>query len=223
MRIAILGGTGKEGSGLGFRWAAAGHEILIGSRLAEKGERAAAEMAAELPRAAIRGGDNLWAARQAELVALAVPYEAQARTLDEVKEALPGKILVTVVAPLGAPKARYHRLPSGLSAAEEAQQQIGESTVVVGAFQNISAAHLRDLHHRLDCDVLVCGDKTADKEIVIRLCADAGMRGINAGPLANSAVVEGLTALLLGINVRHKINDAGIRITGLPEQTADTY
>lgn len=217
MNIAILGGTGKEGSGLGFRWAAAGHEVIIGSRAAEKGERAAAELSALLPEASIRGTDNVSAAQEADVIVLSVPYEAQAATLTDVHAVAQGKLLVTVVAPLGQPKARVWRLPSGLSAAEEAQQQLGEGVTVVAAFQNISATHLMDLDHGLDCDVLICGEKAADKDIVAGLCRDAGMRGINAGALANASVVEGLTAVLLGINIRHKISGAGIRITGLPE------
>ncbi|MEZ4517312.1 MAG: NADPH-dependent F420 reductase [Chloroflexota bacterium] len=219
MKIAILGGTGNEGAGLGFRWAAAGHEVIIGSRSAEKGQDAAAATQAKLPQATISGGDNAFAAEQGDIVVLSVPYAAQEATLATpgVSEAVQDKILITVVAPLGDPKARVWRLPSGLSAAEEAQQQLGENVRVVAAFQNISAGHLRDLDHELDCDVLVCGAKAADKDIVIQLCADAGMRGINAGALANAAVAEGLTAVLLGINIRNKIYNAGIRITGLPE------
>jgi len=218
MKIAILGGTGKEGSGLGFRWAAAGHEVIIGSRTEAKGQHAAEELQAALPAATIRGCDNVTAAADAELVVLSVPYEAQQATLTDVRAVLQGKMLVTVVAPLGQPKARVMRLPSGLSAAEEAQMQVGRNVTVVAAFQNISATHLRDLDHPLDCDVLICGERAADKEIVAGLCRDAGMRGINAGPLANAVVAEGLTAVLLGINVRHKISGAGIRITGLPEE-----
>ncbi len=218
MKIAILGGTGKEGSGLGFRWAAAGHEVIIGSRAAEKGERAAEELRALLPDAAISGADNRSAAAAADLAVLSVPYEAQAATLADVRDEVQGKLLVTVVAPLGQPKARVWRLPSGLSAAEEAQLQLGDGATVVAAFQNISATHLRDLDHALDCDVLICGEKAADKDVVAALCGDAGMRGINAGALANAVVAEGLTAVLLGINIRHKISGAGIRITGLPEE-----
>jgi NADPH-dependent F420 reductase len=217
MKIAILGGTGKEGSGLGFRWAVAGHEVIIGSRTAEKGQRAAEELQAALPDASIRGCDNVTAADEAEIVVLSVPYEAQQATLTDVRAVLQGKMLVTVVAPLGTPKARVMRLPSGLSAAEEAQMQVGSGVKVVAAFQNISATHLRDVAHDLDCDVLICGEKGADKDVVAQLCRDAGMRGINAGPLANAVVAEGLTAVLLGINVRHKISGAGIRITGLEE------
>lgn len=215
MKIAILGGTGDEGFGLGYRWAAAGHEIVIGSRQAEKGAAAAADMLARLPAGAIAGTDNLSAAQQAELVVLSVPYAAQAATLDGVKEALAGKLLLTVVAPTGEKAARVHRLPSGLSAAEEAQNQLGEPVRVVAAFQNIGAHHLLDLEHELDCDVLVCGDKKADKEVALHLCADAGLRGINAGALQNARAVEELTAVLIAINIIHKIPAAGIRITGL--------
>lgn len=221
MKIAILGGTGKEGSGLGFRWAAAGHEIIIGSRTAEKGERVADELSELLPDATISGKDNASAAAAAEICVLSVPYEAQEATLADVYDAAQGKLMVTVVAPLGSPKARYWRLPSGLSAAEEAQEQLGENVPVVAAFQNISATHLRDLDYTLDCDVLVCGEKAADKDVVIGLCADAGMRGVNAGALANATIAEGLTAVLLGINIRNKIKHAGIRITGLPEEGPD--
>ncbi|HNS39136.1 MAG: NADPH-dependent F420 reductase [Anaerolineae bacterium] len=218
MKIAILGGTGSEGSGLGFRWAAAGHEVIIGSRLAEKGERVAAELQAELPRGTVRGTDNITATHEADLLVLSVPYAAQEATLADVRDAAQGKMLITVVAPLGQPKARVWRLPSGMSAAEEAQQQLGEGVTVVAAFQNISATHLRDLDEDLDCDVLICGEKAADKAIAAGLCRDAGMRGINAGALANASVIEGLTAVMLGINVRNKISGAGIRITGLPEE-----
>lgn len=215
MKIAILGGTGDEGFGLGYRWAAAGHEIVIGSRKTEKGAQAAVSMRERLPEGKISGTDNLSAAQQAELVVLSVPYWAQASTLESVKAALTDKLLVTVVAPTGEKAARVHRLESGLSAAEEAQNQLGEVTRVVAAFQNIGAHHLLDLEHELDCDVLVCGDKKDDKAIVLQLCKDAGLRGVNAGALQNARAVEELTAVLIAINVIHKVKSAGIRITGL--------
>lgn len=215
MKIAILGGTGNEGFGLGFRWAVAGHEIIIGSRLQEKGARAAVKMLELVPEGDIKGTDNLSAAEAAELVVLSVPYAAQEATLEAVMPALDGKLLVTVVAPTGEKAARVWRLPSGLSAAEEAQQQVGEITRVVAAFQNIGAHHLLDLEHVMDCDVLICGDKGPDKQVVIKLCKDAGMRGINAGALQNASAVEGMTSVLIAINIIHKVKSAGIRITGL--------
>jgi hypothetical protein len=114
-------------------------------------------------------------------------------------------------------KANRWRLPSGISAAEEAQAQLGEDVRVVAAFQNIGTHHLLDLDVELDCDVLVCGDRAVDKEVVLQLCKDARLRGVNAGALQNSRAVEELTAVLIAINVIHKVKSAGIRITGLPD------
>jgi len=215
LKIAILGGTGNEGFGLGYRWAAAGHEIIIGSRKTEKGEGAAVDMKTKLPEGKISGTNNLAATQQAELVVLSVPYWAQEGTLETVKEALADKLLITVVAPTGEKAARVHRLESGLSAAEEAQNQLGDITRVVAAFQNIGAHHLLDLEHEMDCDVLVCGDKKADKQAAMQLCADAGLNGVNAGALQNARAVEEMTAVLIAINIIHKAKGAGIRITGI--------
>ena len=217
MKIAILGGTGPEGSGLGLRWAQAGHEVVIGSRQAEKGELVAQELQARSPEAAprISGADNATALAGADLAVLSVPYAAQERTLAGLQEALAGKLLLTVVVPLGEKAARVWHPPSGLSAAEEARHQLGDGAQVVAAFQNISAHHLNDPDHAVDCDVLVCGDDKANKQVVIDLCAVAGMRGVDAGPLQNASVIEGLTAVLIGINIRNKIKNAGIRITGI--------
>ncbi|MEZ4769713.1 MAG: NADPH-dependent F420 reductase [Caldilineales bacterium] len=215
MKIAILGGTGPEGSGLGLRWAQAGHEVIIGSRLAEKGQQVAEELNAQLPGVAISGNDNLSAATAAEVVVLSVPYEAQAATLAGLADALAGKLLITVVAPTRKPKARVWRLESGLSAAEEAQQQLGEAVRIVAAFQNIGAHNLKDPAVKLDCDVLVCGDSKDDKQIAIGLCTDANMNGVDAGALQNASVVEGLTSVLIGVNIRYKVSNAGIRITGI--------
>ena len=216
MKIAILGGTGNEGFGLGYRWAAAGHEIFIGSRQQEKGESAAVDMLEKLPEGNISGSDNVTATQQADVVVLSVPYWAQESTLETVKEAIAGKLLITVVAPSGEKKSRVHHLESGVSAAEEAQAQLNGVTNVVAAFQNIGAHHLLDLSHEMDCDVLVCGDKKDDKDVAMQLCADAGLNGVNAGALQNARAVEELTAVLIAINIIHKVKSAGIRITGLP-------
>ena len=215
MKIAILGGTGNEGFGLGYRWAMAGHEVIIGSRKTEKGAAAAVDMLSKAPQATISGMDNPSAAALAEIVVLSVPYWAQEGTLASVKEAMAGKLLITVVAPTGEKAARVHRLESGLSAAEEAQNQLGDGSRVVAAFQNIGAHHLLDIEHKLDCDVLVCGVKKADKAVALQLCADAGLNGVNAGTLQNARAVEELTAVLIAINIIHKSKSAGIRITGI--------
>jgi hypothetical protein len=215
VKIAIIGGTGPEGSGLGFRWAAVGHEVLIGSRQAEKGEQVAAELLGLRPDFKIRGMDNETAVSQADVAVLTVPYSAQAATLESVKDGLVGKLLITVVAPTGEKKARVYRLESGLSAAEEAQQQLGDDVRVVAAFQNIGAHQLLDLDYRIDCDVLVCGEKAVDKAVAIQLAEEAGLRGVNAGSLQNASIVEGLTAVLIFVNINRKVKDAGIRIMGI--------
>lgn len=216
MRIGILGGTGKEGSGLGLRWAHAGHEVVIGSREREKAERVATQLNALLGRDAITGLENLEAARQGEVVVLTVPYAAHLATLEGVRQALPGKVLVEATVPLDPAAARRVKLPPAGSAAMESQQFLGPDVRVVAAFHNVSAEHLKELGHPIDCDVLVCGDDRAAKEIVIGLAHDAGMRAFDAGPLVNAAVPEGLTSVLININVRFKIKNAGIRITGVP-------
>jgi len=215
MVLAILGGTGPEGSGLGLRWAAAGHTVIIGSRKAEKGLRIASELKELLPEGEISGADNLSAAEAAEIAILTVPYEAQENTLKDLARALKGKLLVTVVAPTSTPKSRVWRPPSGKSAAEEAQNIVGEDVRVVAAFQNIGAHNLKDLDYQMDCDVLVCGKAKEDKIIVINLCSDAGFRGVNCGALQNASVAEGLVSLLIAVNIIHKAKDAGIRITGI--------
>ncbi len=215
MRIAIIGGTGPLGRGLGLRWAAAGHEVVIGSREAEKGEQVAAELREMQPGALIYGADNVSALDGADVALLSVPYEAQEATLAEVREALAGKILMTAVSPVRSPKGRVWRLESGLSAAEEAQRQLGEETHVVAAFQTIGARHLTDLNYQLDSDVLVCGDKAIHKAVALQLCQDAGMSGVNAGALQNASAVEGLTSIMIFVNVHNKVSDAGLRITGI--------
>jgi NADPH-dependent F420 reductase len=215
VKIAIVGGTGDEGFGLGYRWAAAGHEVIIGSRLADKGARAAAALQEKLPDAIVHGTDNISAAAMGEIVVLSVPYEAQEVTLVSIVDELPGKLLITVVAPIKPPKVSHVWHPKDGSAAQEAQAICGESTRVVAAFQTIAAKHLVDTDKPINSDALICGAKKSDKNLVASLAEEAGMRGIDAGPLQNSLVAEGLAAVLIGINIRHKVKNAGFRITGL--------
>lgn len=215
--LAVIGGTGAEGSGLAVRWAAAGYPVLIGSRSQEKAQNAAQELNALLPEssATIDGDDNAGAAARSDVVVLSVPYDSQQGILEQIREGCQGKTVVTVVVPLKPPKVSRVWRPPGGSAAEEAQALLGEDVRVVAAFQNISATHLKELDHPVDCDILVTGDSKAAKQTVIQLAEAAGMRGIDAGPLANSSVSEGLTAVLIGVNIRHKIKGSGIRITGI--------
>lgn len=213
--IAILGGTGHEGSGLGLRWARAGHSVIIGSRAAEKAQTAATELNAKLGAPLVRGMDNITAAREAEIAVLTVPYAAHTATLESVREVVQGKIFVDVTVPLAPPKVSCVQMPAAGSASQEAQNLLGPDVRVVTAFQNISAEHLKDADHPIDCDVLVCGDDKDAKAAIIQLAQEAGMRAWDAGPLANAVIPEGLTSVLIGLNIRYKVKSSGIRLTGL--------
>lgn len=216
--VAVIGGTGAEGSGLAVRWAAAGYPVLIGSRSAEKAHTVAAELSALLPddSATIGGDTNAGAASAADIVVLSVPYDAQQGTAEQIIAGSQGKTVITVVVPLKPPKVATVWRPAAGSAAEELQAQLGPDAVVVAAFQNIAAGHLKDLTWQTDCDVLYTGDSKEAKASARELIAAAGFFGVDAGPLANSSIVEGLTAVLIGVNVRNKVQGSGIRITGIP-------
>lgn len=215
LTIAVLGGTGAEGSGLAVRWAQAGHKVILGSRSAEKAQAAATALNQRLGGERVRGTDNGSATAAAEVVVLAVPYSAQRPTVEEVRAGLPGKILIDVTVPLVPPRVSRVQLPEGGSAVEAMQKLLGEQTRVVSAFQNVSAHYLSDLARTIECDVLVCGDDKDAREVAVRLAADAGLRGVHAGVLANSAAAEALTSALIAINRHYKVPAAGIRITGV--------
>ena len=216
MKIAILGGTGEQGPGLALRWARAGEEVIIGSRQREKGERVAKELNQELGQELLKGTDNPTAAAAAEVVVLTVPYSAHVSTLETVKAQLQGKIFVDVSVPLDPDNPRRIMMPPAGSAAEEAQQILGEKVRVVGALQNVSATLLRDMNAPIDCDVLVCGKDKEARETVMRLVERLGTRAIDAGPLESARLIEPITALLIRLNIRYKVHSAGLRITGLP-------
>jgi NADPH-dependent F420 reductase len=218
--IAVLGGTGAEGSGLAFRWASAGLAVLLGSRDAAKAAATASELNALLGRTAIEGLDNRTAASKAHIVVLAVPFAAQTATALSVKDQLSGKILVDVTAPLVPPKVDRVQLPNGRSAVEQLAEALGPEVAVVAAFQNVGAHHLKDLAYAIDCDVLVCADSKAARDTAMALADAAGLVGIHAGALANAAAVEAMTSVLIAINKAYKVKASGIRITGLPAPEA---
>lgn len=221
LTIAVLGGTGKEGGGLALRWAHKGHKVILGSRTADRAEEAAAVMRETLGAGAqVSGMANPDAAAKADLVVLSVPYAAQQATVQDVAAQLQGKILIDVTVPLVPPKVSRVQLPAGGSAVEAVQQLLGEGVKVVSAFQNISAHHLANLDEEMDCDVLVCSDDPAAADTVVALSEEIGLTAWNAGPLANSAVAEALTSVLIALNRRYKVPGAGIRITGVPRTGA---
>lgn len=215
LTIAVLGGTGKEGKGLVYRWAKAGYQIHIGSRDANKAQSTANEIMGLLEgEAFVDGMNNLEAAQQADIVVLTVPYAAHKPTLESVKDALKGKVLIDVTVPLVPPKVATVQMPAAGSAAQEAKEILGADAQVCAAFQNISHEHLLD-DSDVECDVLVTGTSKEARAETIKLVEAAGLTGWDAGPLENSVVVEGLTSVLIGINKKYGSTHAGIKITGV--------
>ena len=215
MIISILGGTGDQGPGMALRWARAGVDVIIGSRQQEKAEQVAAELNQELGENLIRGLANPEAAAASEVVALTVPFSAHNATLESVKQHLAGKILIDVCVPLDPDNPRKMQPPAAGSATEEAQAMLGDSTRVVAAFQNVSAHELRHIDHAIDCDVLVCGNDREARQTVMQLVEQMGLHAVDAGLAYQARVVEGITALLIGLNIRHKVKGSGVRISGL--------
>ncbi len=222
LTIAVLGGTGKEGKGLAFRWAKAGYRVVIGSRSSEKAVKAASEIMELLEgSSSVVGTTNIEAADQADIAVLTVPYSAHRDTLEGVKSALKGKILVDVTAPLVPPKLSKVQMPPAGSAAQEAKEIVGEDVEVVAAFQSVSHEHLLG-EEEIECDVLVTGSSKKAREEVLRLVEAADLIGWDAGPIENSVVVEGLTSVLININRIYGSKHSGIKITGVPKQSTES-
>ncbi len=215
LSIAVLGGTGKEGKGLAFRWARAGYRVYIGSRSAEKAVAAANEIKEMLGDGiSVEGMGNLEAAHEAHIAVLTVPYSAHRDTLESVKDELKGKILVDVTVRLVPPKVATVQMPAAGSAAQEAKQILGDDVQVCAAFQNISHEHLLE-NSDVECDVLVTGTSKDARTETIKLVEAVGLHGWDAGPIENSVVIEGMTSILIGINKKYGSTYAGIKITGV--------
>ena len=215
MTVSILGGTGEQGPGMALRWAKAGLEVIIGSRQQEKAAGVAAELNQELGQALIKGLANPDAAAAADVVALTVPFAAHRSTIESVKDQLAGKVLIDVCVPLDPDNPRKMLPPEAGSATEEAQALLGDAVKVVAAFQNVSAYELRHHDHPIDCDVLVCGNDREARQAVIQLVEQMGLQAVDAGLAYQARVIEGITALLIGLNIRHKVKGSGVRISGL--------
>jgi 8-hydroxy-5-deazaflavin:NADPH oxidoreductase len=214
MVIAVLGGTGKEGKGLAYRWAKAGYQVLIGSRTPEKAITAAAQIIELMDGAgSVVGMSNTEAALQANIVVLTVPYAAHRDTLESIKEEIKGKLFIDVTVPLVPPKVTRVQMPAAGSAAQEAKQILGEGVEVAAAFQNISHEYLLG-NGDVACDVLVTGTSKNARQEALKLVEAADLTGWDAGPLENSVVLEGLTSVLININKQYGSTHAGIKITG---------
>jgi len=212
-KITVVGGSGELGGGLARLWAQAGLPVIIGSRDAERAGAAADEINAEIGTDRVSGTDNLGAAEAGDIVVLAVKFAHQRATLELIKPALAGKILVDTTVPLVPPQVARVQLPPEGCAAVIAQQTLGADTEVVSAFQNVSASSLRDPTVSRS-EVLVTGDNPAARDTVIQLAVQAGFTAWHAGPLANSAAVEALTSVLIFMNKRYSSDHTGIAIRG---------
>jgi NADPH-dependent F420 reductase len=214
LTIGVIGGTGKEGKGLAYRWAKAGYRVLIGSRFEEKAVTAASEIMQLLEgSSSVVGTTNLEATQQSDIVVLTVPYAAHRTTLESVKDALKGKLLIDVTVPLVPPKVTKVQMPAAGSAAQEAKEIVGDDVEVVASFQNISHELLLG-EEDVECDVLVTGTSKAARHEALKLVEATGLRGWDAGPIENSVVVEGLGSILININKQYGSTHAGIKITG---------
>jgi NADPH-dependent F420 reductase len=218
--VPIIGGTGALGWGLALRLARAGKHVVIGSRSADRAREAVARLRSAYPEAEAEGLENAEAAQRGPIVFLTVPFRAQSENLNNLRTALEsGQILVDCTVPTAAAVGGRATRALGVwqgSAAQQAQEMVPEGVTVVAALHTVSAPSLGDPEAELDEDVLICGDRKADKARVAQLIQLVpGLRAVNAGALEMARIVEQLTPLLISINARHKAH-AGIRITGLP-------
>ena len=211
--LSIIGGTGALGGGLAARWASAGYPVVLGSRPSETAVHAAQKIDTGNNAPPVRGTDNKFAAAQGDIVIIAVPFANHRAILQEISSVIAGKIVVDATVPLMPPKVGTVQLPTAGSAANLTQAALGECADVVAAFHNVAADKLRN-PGLIDCDVLVCGNKKTARQTVIKLVEGLGMRGLHAGPIANSAAAEALTSVIITINRIYKADGAGIRITG---------
>jgi len=220
--IAILGGTGDQGLGHAHRFCQAGRKVIIGSRKAERAVEAAENVRSQVADADVEGFGNEEATAKADLVILSVPFEHTASTVKGIKESLrEGQIVVSMAVPLataiGDGAVRTVGIWQG-SAAEMVKSLVPKGVDVVSAFQNVSAHRLQHLAEPVECDVVVSGPKAARQKIMDLCPLVDGLRALDGGPLSNARIVEDITALIIGLNIRHKAPDGlGIRFTGLPE------
>ena len=215
LTVAVLGGTGKEGKGLAYRWARAGYRIIIGSRSDQKAITAAAELVEALDgRASVVGMSNVDAVLDADIVVLTVPYSAHRKILRSVAADVKGKLLIDVTVPLVPGQLSKAHMPRAGSAAQEARSILGAEAEIAAAFHNVSHDFLlRD--GPLDSDVLVTGTTKEARAETLKLVSAAGLNGWDAGALENSMVTEGLSSILIHINHKYGSTHAGIRITGV--------
>jgi hypothetical protein len=221
-KIGILGGSGPEGSGLAYRWAQAGEHIVIGSRDTKRAAETAEQLLERIGSSAgpIEGADNAATVAQCDVVVLTVPFSGQATLLKQMKTIWrPGTIVIDTTVPLAATVGGAATRMLGVwqgSAAEQTRELLPPGVSLAAGFQNLGA-ELLATGEPVDCDILICSDDEKAKQVASELAAKIpGARAVNGGKLENARIVESLTALLVGLNIRYKVHGAGIRFTGLP-------
>ena len=216
--IAVIGGTGPEGSGLALCWARAGESVVIGSRDGERAKAAAAELS-EKAGGSVEGVENAVAVKMCDIVVLTVPFSGQAELLKQLKPSFrPGTVLIDATVPLAAAVGGRPTRVLGVwqgSAAEQAQEMVGKNVTVAAAFHSLSATVLSG-DGEVDCDVIVCSDDDRARKVASELAIKIpGVRAIDGGKLENARIVESMTALLITLNIRYKVHGSGWRVTGL--------
>jgi hypothetical protein len=218
--IAVVGGTGPEGSGLVLRWARAGESVVIGSRDGERAKTAAAQIAEKAGvLGSVEGVENSVAVKMCDIVVLTVPFAGQAELLKQLRPSFrPGTVLIDATVPLAAAVGGRPTRVLGVwqgSAAEQAQEMVGKNVAVAAAFHSLSATVLHG-EGDVDCDVIVCSDDDRARQVASDLAIKIpGVRAVDGGKLENARIVEAMTALLITLNIRHKVHGAGWRVTGL--------
>ena len=216
LSLAIIGGTGKEGSAIAARFAKAGVRTLIGSRDAAKAQNMANTINTKFNIKNVEGYTNRDATAKADIVLLAIPYDGMKPILEDIKPAVLGKIIINIASSLDQEKKSRARINPAGSIAAEIQQFFGENAKVVDAFQNISPEQLEKFDEKIETDVLVVGADREARDLVIGLIKKIGIDAFDAGMIQNAVVVETMTAALIAINIRYKVKGAGIRIIGVP-------
>jgi len=213
---AIIGGTGKQGNALAFRFARAGVHVLIGSRSLDKAQAAADAMNARIGGSNVEGLLNRDAAARAEIALLSVPYDGMKPILEDLRDAVQNKIVINIASSLDPERKSRAKIPAAGSVTAEVQQFFGDTVRVVAAFQNVSPEKLDSVEERIDTDVLVCGGDKDGRAVVVDLIRRIGVDAFDGGGLANAVAVEALTAILIAVNIKYKVKGAGIRLTGVP-------
>lgn len=216
LSLAVIGGTGSEGSAIAARFAKAGVRVLIGSRDAMKAQNTANIINTKFSSNNVEGYSNREAAAKADVVLLSIPYDGMKPIIEDLKTVVQGKIVINIASSLDPERKSRAKLNPKGSITAEVQEFFGQDTKVVAAFQNISPEQLEKFDSKIETDVLVCGGDKEAREAVVAMIRKTDIEAFDAGVLANAVVVETMTAVLIYTNIKYKMKGAGIRLVGVP-------